>query len=189
MADILVLAMFLSLVAALLAGFPVAFSIAAVAAVFGALGVFGGYFGVEFLGAMRFRVEGLFRNENLLSLPLFLFMGMLLERTRRRSAGGTVLLVTHNPRDATFADEVRFLVDGRIADVVLRRPLAIEDVHAALAARGGDPAWREVLDYFAGATQIGLTATPDARCACRTARATAAVGALRRSDGQVARPL
>ena len=81
MAEILVLAMFVSLVAALLAGFPVAFSIAAVAGVFGMLGVFGGYFGIELLGAMRFRVEGLFRNENLLSLPLFLFMGMLLERT------------------------------------------------------------------------------------------------------------
>ena len=47
--------------------------------------------------------------------------------------GRTVLLVTHNPRDATFADEVRFLVDGRIAATVLQKPLAIEDVHAALA--------------------------------------------------------
>ena len=47
--------------------------------------------------------------------------------------GRTILLVTHNPRDATFADEVRFLVDGRIAELVLRKPLAIEDVHAALA--------------------------------------------------------
>jgi putative ABC transport system ATP-binding protein len=47
--------------------------------------------------------------------------------------GRTVLLVTHNPRDATFADEVRFLVDGRIADIVLRKPMRIEDVHAALA--------------------------------------------------------
>jgi putative ABC transport system ATP-binding protein len=45
----------------------------------------------------------------------------------------TILLVTHNPRDATFADEVRFLVDGRIADTVLRTPMKIEDVHAALA--------------------------------------------------------
>jgi putative ABC transport system ATP-binding protein len=45
----------------------------------------------------------------------------------------TILLVTHNPRDATFADEVRFLVDGRIADEVLRKPMKIEDVHAALA--------------------------------------------------------
>ena len=47
--------------------------------------------------------------------------------------GRTVLLVTHNPRDATFADEVRFLLDGRIADTVLgQEKLAIEDVHAAL---------------------------------------------------------
>jgi putative ABC transport system ATP-binding protein len=47
--------------------------------------------------------------------------------------GRTILLVTHNPRDATFADEVRFLLDGRIAGTVLRKPLRIEDVHAALA--------------------------------------------------------
>jgi len=47
--------------------------------------------------------------------------------------GRTVLLVTHNPRDATFADEVRFLLDGRIAERVLARPMRIEDVHAALA--------------------------------------------------------
>ena len=47
--------------------------------------------------------------------------------------GRTILLVTHNPRDATFADEVRFLLDGRIAGTVLRKPLVIEDVHAALA--------------------------------------------------------
>ncbi|MSR62197.1 MAG: ABC transporter ATP-binding protein [Planctomycetes bacterium] len=47
--------------------------------------------------------------------------------------GRTVLLVTHNPRDATFADEVRFLVDGRIADTVLQKPLKIEHLHEALA--------------------------------------------------------
>ena len=47
--------------------------------------------------------------------------------------GRTVLLVTHNPRDATFADEVRFLLDGGIAETVLRKPMKIEDVHAALA--------------------------------------------------------
>lgn len=50
--------------------------------------------------------------------------------------GRTVLLVTHNPRDATFADRILFLVDGRLhADSKLRGPgLAVEDVHAALAA-------------------------------------------------------
>jgi putative ABC transport system ATP-binding protein len=46
--------------------------------------------------------------------------------------GRAVLLVTHNPRDATFADEVRFLVDGRIAERRLVRPFGIGEVHEAL---------------------------------------------------------
>ena len=46
----------------------------------------------------------------------------------------TVLLVTHNPRDAAFADRVLFLVDGKLAPgVELRGPgLSVEDVHEAL---------------------------------------------------------
>ena len=50
--------------------------------------------------------------------------------------GRTVLLVTHNPRDAAFADRVQFLVDGRIEeDVMLTGPgLTVEDVHGALSA-------------------------------------------------------
>ena len=47
-----------------------------------------------------------------------------------------VLLVTHNPRDAAFADRVLFLVDGALAEApVLRGPkIEVDDVHAALAA-------------------------------------------------------
>ena len=47
-----------------------------------------------------------------------------------------VLLVTHNPRDAAFADRVLFLVDGELArEPVLRGPkIPVEDVHAALSA-------------------------------------------------------
>jgi putative ABC transport system ATP-binding protein len=50
--------------------------------------------------------------------------------------GRTVLLVTHNPRDATFADRVLFLVDGELsAERGLRGPgLTVEQVHGALAA-------------------------------------------------------
>lgn len=50
--------------------------------------------------------------------------------------GRTVLLVTHNPRDATFADRVLFLVDGKLdSERVLRGPgLEVEDIHEALAA-------------------------------------------------------
>lgn len=49
--------------------------------------------------------------------------------------GRAALLVTHNPRDATFADRVLFLVDGELAaEPVLRGPkIAVEAVHAALA--------------------------------------------------------
>ena len=50
--------------------------------------------------------------------------------------GRSVLLVTHNPRDATFADRLLFLVDGELApDVELRGPdIPVEKVHETLAA-------------------------------------------------------
>jgi putative ABC transport system ATP-binding protein len=56
---------------------------------------------------------------------------------RKLADGGrAVLLVTHNPRDAAFADRVLFLVDGVLAaEPVLRGPaIRVEDVHAALSS-------------------------------------------------------
>lgn len=58
-----------------------AFSLAAVAGVFGVIGVTTGHFNVTFLNNMLFRIQGTFNNDNLLALPLLIFMGMLLERT------------------------------------------------------------------------------------------------------------
>jgi tripartite ATP-independent transporter DctM subunit len=81
MADLLAPAMFLCLVIVLFAGFPVAFSLAAVAGAFGLAGVMTGHFNAQFLGAMEFRLLGTFNNDNLLAIPLLIFMGMLLERT------------------------------------------------------------------------------------------------------------
>jgi putative ABC transport system ATP-binding protein len=51
--------------------------------------------------------------------------------------GKTVLLVTHNPRDAAFADVVHFLVDGRLnIEHSLHGPnLTVDQVHEALAAQ------------------------------------------------------
>ncbi|MFT4539149.1 MAG: putative ABC transport system ATP-binding protein [Planctomycetota bacterium] len=48
--------------------------------------------------------------------------------------GRAVMLVTHNPRDAAFADRVHFLVDGELVpDPVLRGPgIETDDVHRAL---------------------------------------------------------
>jgi len=52
--------------------------------------------------------------------------------------GKTVLLVTHNPRDACFADRVLFLVDGRIAthDALVGPGIEIDAVHSALEELG-----------------------------------------------------
>jgi putative ABC transport system ATP-binding protein len=49
--------------------------------------------------------------------------------------GRAVLLVTHNPRDATYADRVLFLLDGELAaGVELRGPgIQVETVHETLA--------------------------------------------------------
>jgi len=50
--------------------------------------------------------------------------------------GRSVLLVTHNPRDAAFADRVLFVVDGElVSDVELTGPdIPVEKIHEALAA-------------------------------------------------------
>ena len=80
-ADMLAPAMFAALVVSLLFGFPVAFSVAAVGAAFGIVGTLNGNFHPQFLLNIPLRIEGFFHNDNLLTIPLFLFMGMLLERT------------------------------------------------------------------------------------------------------------
>ena len=67
--DVLAPAMFASLIVALIAGFSVAFSTAAVAAAFGVLGVLSGHFTPEFLLNMPLRLEGFFHNDNLLLGP------------------------------------------------------------------------------------------------------------------------
>jgi tripartite ATP-independent transporter DctM subunit len=73
--------MVLALFAGLLLGFPVAFSIAAVALSFGVLGIFMGTFPPAFLDAIPLRVLGILLNDNLLAIPFFVFIGLLLERS------------------------------------------------------------------------------------------------------------
>jgi tripartite ATP-independent transporter DctM subunit len=79
--DLLAPLMFTTLVVVLVAGFPVAFSLAAVAAAFGVLGVALGHFNAPFLLAMPLRVQGVFNSDNFLAVPLFVLMGLILERT------------------------------------------------------------------------------------------------------------
>jgi len=82
MATALVLLLVLTLAAALLAGYPVAFTLAGVALLFAALGTVLGSFDPGLLQAYPNRVFGIMGNATLLAVPLFVFMGAMLERSK-----------------------------------------------------------------------------------------------------------
>ncbi len=66
----------------LMAGYPVAFTLAGVALVFAVLGDALGVMPFSLLGALPPRVYGVMTNEVLLAIPLFILMGVMLERSR-----------------------------------------------------------------------------------------------------------
>ena len=73
--------MFGGLILAMLIGFPVAFTLAAVGFLFGFLSIYLGFFDFVFLQAIPGRIFGsVLSNELLLAIPFFTFMGAILER-------------------------------------------------------------------------------------------------------------
>ncbi len=75
--------LFVAVVLVLLVGYPVAFSLAGTALAFALLGTATGNFDADFLGAMPNRIYGgVMSNELLVAVPLFVFMGVMLERAR-----------------------------------------------------------------------------------------------------------
>ena len=73
--------MFMALVVVLLLGYPVAFSLAANGLLFGLIGIDLGLLKPELLQALPERVFGIMRNDTLLAIPFFTFMGLILERS------------------------------------------------------------------------------------------------------------
>ena len=73
--------MFGALVVFLLLGYPVAFSLAANGIFFGLVGIEMGLLRPELLQALPERVFGIMRNDTLLAIPFFTFMGLILERS------------------------------------------------------------------------------------------------------------
>ncbi|MBB1076328.1 TRAP transporter large permease subunit [Rhodoferax sp. 4810] len=73
--------MFSTLVLFLLIGYPVAFSLAAVGVTFGLIGIELGLLTPALLQAAPDRIFGIMRNEILLAIPFFTFMGLILERS------------------------------------------------------------------------------------------------------------
>ncbi|MFZ1866208.1 MAG: TRAP transporter large permease subunit [Polyangiales bacterium] len=68
--------MFLALTILLMAGFPVTFTLMGTALAFGLIG-----FGWDFFNLLPLRIWGVMTNVTLLAVPLFVFMGVMLERS------------------------------------------------------------------------------------------------------------
>jgi tripartite ATP-independent transporter DctM subunit len=80
--QVLDLLMFASLCLLILTGIPVVFLLTGCAIVFGALGVAFGVFDTFLLAALAQRIFGTMTAETLVAIPLFVFMGIMLERSR-----------------------------------------------------------------------------------------------------------
>lgn len=79
---LMLLLLVLGLFAGLASGFPVAFVLGGVALLVAGLGMALGNFDASFLEAFPNRVFGVMTNETLVAVPLFVFMGVMLERSR-----------------------------------------------------------------------------------------------------------
>jgi len=66
---------------ALLAGYPVAFTLAGTSILFALLGIVFGFFDANLFKTLPMRIFGIMNNQTLLAVPLFVFMGVVLERS------------------------------------------------------------------------------------------------------------
>jgi tripartite ATP-independent transporter DctM subunit len=82
MAEIFPLLLFLAVCLVLMVGYPVAFSLAGTALAFAFIGELSGHFDSAFLQALPNRLYGIMTNVTLIAVPLFVFMGVMLERSR-----------------------------------------------------------------------------------------------------------
>lgn len=80
--EILAVLMFVGVIATLLIGFPVAFALAGTSLIFALLGWLLGAFDPSNFGALASRYVGFMTNEVLVAVPLFIFMGTMLERSK-----------------------------------------------------------------------------------------------------------
>ena len=80
--EILAIVMFVTTLALLLFGFPVAFTLAGSALIFAFIGDFLDIFNYRMLFFFPQRIYGIMINEALVAVPLFIFMGVMLEKTK-----------------------------------------------------------------------------------------------------------
>jgi tripartite ATP-independent transporter DctM subunit len=80
--EVLALTMFAATIFVVLIGYPVAFSLAGIALIFAAAGHLFGVFDLTLFTGLASRYFGVMVNEVLVAVPLFIFMGVMLERSR-----------------------------------------------------------------------------------------------------------
>jgi TRAP-type mannitol/chloroaromatic compound transport system permease large subunit len=111
--ELLSVAMFLTTIAAVMAGYPVAFTLAGVGLFFAALGMGVGVFDTAILSALAERYFGTITNETLVAVPLFVFMGVMLERSKIADAIGEARRI----RDSSYGGPALtyLLSDGTVS--------------------------------------------------------------------------
>ena len=82
MEGIVAIWLFLAVCALLMLGYPVAFTLAGTALAFAAVGILLGAFDPAFLSALPGRLFGTISNATLIAVPLFILMGVILEKSR-----------------------------------------------------------------------------------------------------------
>jgi tripartite ATP-independent transporter DctM subunit len=82
MGTTLAVTMVVAICALLLVGYPVALTLAGVSLGFAVVGAAAGVMDLALLGALPERIFGIMSNDVLLAIPIFIFMGVMLERSR-----------------------------------------------------------------------------------------------------------
>jgi len=82
MIEIMPLLMFFAVGLVLLSGYPVAFALGGTGLLFAGLGLVIGHFDASLMEAMPNRIYGTMTNTTLIAVPLFVFMGVMLERSK-----------------------------------------------------------------------------------------------------------
>ncbi len=80
--EYMAVALFICICLALMAGYPVAFTLGGMSLLFAGGGIALNLFDPSFLGALPSRLFGTMNNQTLLAVPLFVFMGVMLEKSR-----------------------------------------------------------------------------------------------------------
>ena len=82
MIELIPLGLFVFAFIILLIGYPVAFALSGSALLFALIGYTTGTFDSVFLEAIPNRIQGILVNELLIAIPLFVFMGVMLEKSK-----------------------------------------------------------------------------------------------------------